>query len=839
MCLRSPTRAGRTTLAVCVGANTAIFSVVHTVMLDPLPFPQSDRLVRVFNSYPNAGAERASNSAPDYFYRRERIKAFAEVAAYQNWGHTVGEPGSPEQVLSMRVTPSFFPMLGVRPLLGRNFAEQEMDIGNEQVAILDYGFWRERYGGDPTVLGQSLRINGVPYTIVGVLPAGFTFLGQRDSRFYVPIPFPPQQRTPEALHNNSYEMIARLAPGATIEQAVAQIGALDQELTELVPIPNFAQMLADAGYNVRVLNLQHDLLRDVRPTFIMLWVGVAFVLLIGCLNITNLMLARSNVRLRELATRIAVGADRTRLSRQLLTEAVLVAVLGGLLGLAAGAGGLRLLETLGVEDLPRGAQVGIDGTVVAFSLAIAVGAGVIFGLIPLIHIFRSDLNSVFRSEGRTGSASRGAVVLRSALVTGQVAIAFILLIGAGLMFASLRAALNEDPGFQPNSVLTGYVALPDSRYPDRADRVQFIDEMLREVRALPGVAAASVTTQIPFGDNNSSSVILPEGYVPSAGESLLSPFSNVAGPDYFETMGIPLVAGRFFADTDIGETLNVIIIDDWLANRYFPDQSPLGQRMLWGTVPGADDADDEDNLYTVIGVVGKIKHNDLTESEHVGAYYFTYKQRPPGFMTLAVRTAQEPTAMTGPIRRAVAGIDPDLPLPADDGGARRRVAGDTPNADVAADDLRRRGALPGCRRYLRRAGLHRHAAHARTGDSHRHRKQPAPTVRAGGLSRRPGPWSRTRTRRPGRRASGSTHSGSAVRRPAHRPGRSGRRRRDSGSGGYRGLPAARAARYAYRSSGGVEQRVVSAAGRRLLRHGGPSRYSRTIATADEHALTRS
>jgi predicted permease len=650
------------TLAVCVGANTTIFSVVNTVLLDPLPFPQPERLVRVFNSYPNAGAERASTSAPDYFYRRERVQAFAEVAVYQNWGHTVGEPGSPEQVLSMRVTPSFFPMLGVRPLLGRNFAEEEMDIGNEQVAILDYGFWRERYGGNPNVLGQSLRINGVPYTIVGVLPAGFDFLGQRDSRFFVPIPFTPEQRTPAALHSNNYEMIARLAPGATIDQAVAQIDALDQELTELVPVANFAQMLADAGYNVRVPNLQDDLLRDVRPTFIMLWVGVAFVLLIGCLNITNLMLTRSNVRLRELATRIAVGADRKRLGRQLLTEAVLIAVLGGLLGLGAGAGGLRLLETLGVEDLPRGAQVGIDGTVVAFTLAIAVGAGILFGLIPLIHIFRSDLNSVFRSESRTGSASRSAVVLRSALVTGQVAVAFILLIGAGLMFASLRAALSESPGFQPSSVLTGYVSLPDSRYPERADRVQFIDELLREARALPGVTAASVTSQIPFGDNNSNSVILPEGYVPSAGESLLSPFSNVVGPHYFETMRIPLVAGRFFAETDIGETLNVIIIDEWLANRYFPDESPLGRRMLWGTVPGAEGAEDEENLYTIVGVVGQIKHNDLTESEHVGAYYFPYKQRPFGFVTLAVRTAQEPTTMTSTIRRTVAGIDPDLPF---------------------------------------------------------------------------------------------------------------------------------------------------------------------------------
>ncbi|HSG82697.1 MAG TPA: ABC transporter permease [Gemmatimonadota bacterium] len=650
------------TLAVCIGANVAIFSVVNRVMLDPLPFSQPDRLVRVFNSYPNAGAERASNSGPDFFFRRERVPAFEEVAVYQNWAHTVGEPGSPEQVRSMRVTASFFPILGVQPLVGRTFSEDEMAEGSERVTVLDYGFWQERYGGDPSILGQSLRINGRLYTIIGVLPEGFNFLGQRESRFYVPIPFVPEERTTERLHNNSYEMIARLAPGATIDQASEQIKTLDAALIEEWPLPNAKQLLEDAGYHVRIIDLQDDLLRDIRPTFILLWGGVAFVLLIGCLNIANLMLARSHVRMRELATRLAIGADRARLGRQLLTEAVLTAVIGGILGLTAGAGGLRLLETLGVEDLPRGAQVGIDGTVVLFTLIIAVGAGILFGLIPLVHVFKSDLNSVFRSEGRTGSASRGAVMLRSALVTGQVAIAFILLIGAGLMFASLRAVLNEDPGFEPTSVITGYVSLPDSRYPESTDRSQFTDEMLREVRALPGVMSAGVTSAVPFGGSFSSSVILPEGYVPSPGESILSPFSTIAGPGYFETMRIPLVEGRYFDDRDAEGTGNVIIIDEWLARRYFPNDSPLGRRMLWGTVPGAEDANDEENLWTIIGVVGQIKHNDLSTTEHVGAYYFSYRQRPPGSMVVVARTAIEPTSLTSPIRQAVSQIDPDLPF---------------------------------------------------------------------------------------------------------------------------------------------------------------------------------
>jgi predicted permease len=419
--------------------------------------------------------------------------------------------------------------------------------------------------------------------------------------------------------------------------------------------------MEDAGYHVEVLNLKADLLRDIRPTFIMLWVGVAFVLLIGCLNIANLMLARSNVRSKELATRMALGSDRVRLSRQLMTESVLIALLGGVLGLGLGAGGLSLVAGMGVDDLPRGAEVGIDGGVLLFTLAIAVIAGIFFGAIPLAHVFRSDLSSVFRAEGRSGTANRRMVLLRSAMVTGQVAIAFILLIGAGLMLASLRSALRVDPGFQPNSVLTGYLSLPESNYPDSDSRRQFIDELLREVRAVPGVTAASITSMIPFGNNNSSSVILPEGYMPQEGESLLSPFRTTAGPGYFEALRIPLIAGRYFDESDNEDSRQVIIIDEWLAERFFPNEIPLGKRMLSGTLPGMEE-NEEDYLFTIIGIVGSIKQYDLTEAEQVGAYYFTYKQDTPGFMTLTVRTAVEPITLTAPIRQSLAQIDPDLPF---------------------------------------------------------------------------------------------------------------------------------------------------------------------------------
>jgi predicted permease len=643
-----------------IGANTLIFSIVNKVLLEPLPFHEPHRLVRVFNSYPNAGAARGANAAPDYFFRRERVDAFQEVAAYQYWGNTVGEPGSTERVRTMRVTASFFPMLGVQPIEGRTFTEEEMEADNAQTVILGHGFWQERFGGDPAAVGQSLRVDGRAFTIVGVLGEEFRFLGERGSRFYLPIPFTAEDRSTENLHNNNYQMIARLAPEATIEQAQSQIAALDLALLDEVPYPNFGQILEDAGYHVEIHNLQADLLRDVRPTFIMLWVGVAFVLLIGCLNIATLMLARSNVRMRELATRMALGCDRMRLTRQLLTEAVLIALLGGGFGFLLGGGGLSLVRGMGVDALPRGSEVGIDAGILLFSMVVAVVTGIIFGAIPLAHVFRSDLSSVFRSESRSGTTSRSMVLLRSAMVTGQVAIAFILLIGAGLMFASLRSALNVDPGFQPNSVLTGYLSLPESDYPDADSRRQFIDAVLGDVRGLPGVTAAGITSMIPFGGGGSSSVIMPEGYVPREGESLLSPFRTTAGPGYFEALEIPLLEGRYFEESDDAEGQQVIIIDEWLARRYFPDESPLGRRMLRG-VTGITE-NQEENLYTIIGVVGDIKQFDLTESDHVGAYYFTYKQMSPTFLTLTVRTTVEPLTLTGQIREAVARVDPDLPF---------------------------------------------------------------------------------------------------------------------------------------------------------------------------------
>ncbi|HEX7051127.1 MAG TPA: ABC transporter permease [Longimicrobiales bacterium] len=649
------------TLGVCIGANVAIYSVVETVVLSPLPFEQPDRLVTIYNSYPGAGAERGDNSAPDFFFRRERVAGLEEVALFQGSASTVGEAGRVERVRSLRVTPSFFPMLGVRAARGRTFLEEEMDPGREPTVILTHGYWQERFAGSPDVVGRSLRIDGVPTTIIGVLPEDFRMPQHPDIGFVLPLTFTPEQRTLHDWHSNSYAMLGRLAAGATIEQVEAQIAALNASLIEEVPLPNVAQLLADVGFHTVVVDARDDLVRDVEPVLFLLWGGVGFVLLIGCVNIANLMLARSQARMRELATRMALGAQRARLARQILTEAVVMGLLGGGVGIGLAAVGLRLLTVVGVDELPRGAEIGLNLAVLLYTVALALAAAVLFGAIPIVHLFRSDLNRVFREEGRGATASRAAVLLRGGLVAGQVALAFLLLVGAGLLLRSFRAALEVDPGFEPEGVLTAYIALPDARYPDGDARRAFADELLRRVRALPGVTAAGITDQLPFGSTHNNSAIRPADYEPPPGESILAPKSTTAGPGYFEAMGIDLVEGRTFDERDGPGDTRAIIIDEWLARRYWPDRSPLGQRMTQA-VPG-EAADDED-LYTIIGVVETIKHEDLTAaaSDHVGAYYFSYRQRSVGSMALVVRTEAEPASLTGSIRAVLDRLDPELAL---------------------------------------------------------------------------------------------------------------------------------------------------------------------------------
>jgi predicted permease len=647
------------TLALCVGANAAIFSLVRSVLLRPLPFADSDRVVMLYNSYPNAGAARGSNGVPDYYDRREGISAFQESALYRGAGLTVGEEGSPERLQGVIATPSFFRLLGVDAALGRTFTEDEGEPGNTQKVVLSWAYWQDRLGGREDVVGTDLRVNGVAFEVVGVMPRDFLF-DSPDTRIWIPAAFTAEERSDERRHSNNWQMIARLRPGTTVEQAQAQIDALNAATD--ARFPQFSEILRNAGFHTVVRSLRQDVTRDVRGTLLLLQAGALLVLLIGCVNIANLVLVRATARHRELATRLALGAGHARLARQILTDSIVLGLMGGAVGLALGRAGLVLLEALGSAHLPRGSEIAMDGAAVMFAIALSIVAGMLFGLLPVLRLRRTDLSAVFRDEGRSGTAGRHTLSLRGLLVSAQVASAFALLIASGLLLTSFVRTLGEDPGFDTRGVLKASVSLPVTRYPDADARRVFLDRVMHAMHALPGVRSASVTNMVPFSGDNNSSAIVPEGRTPAPGESLVAPMQSFAAPGYFSTMGIEIVQGREFLESDAGDDDRVIIIDEWLARRFWPGENPIGRRVYDG--PVGVGMDDSLELYRVIGVARTIRFNDLTGDATPGHYYYPLRRSPGTTQHLIMRTdlADPAAALSTPLRSAVAAMDPDLPV---------------------------------------------------------------------------------------------------------------------------------------------------------------------------------
>ena len=640
------------TLALCIGANTAIFTVFRSVLLRLLPYPQPDGLVTMYNVYPGVGVHRGSNGVPDYLDRRQETEVFEEVALFGSSGYDVGADGAPQKLFGIYTTPSLFRLLRVPPLLGRAFVEEEATLGKEKVVVLSYGLWQQMFAGDRAVVGRDLRLTGAPYRIVGVMPASFEF-GSRDTQLWVPFAFTPQQTSDEARHSNNWNMVARLKRGVSLAQAQQRMDALNRR--NLERFPKYRKILEEARFGTRVQGLQDAMVEDIRPTLYLLQAVVAFVLLIGCVNVANLLLVRSNVRMKELAVRYSLGASRGTLGRQLLTESVLLAIVGGALGILTGIWGVRLLSYLGAEELPRGHTIHPDGMVLGFALLAAVAAGLLFGSIPLGHLFRRNLTDVFRQTERTGTAERRALRTRAAMVICQVALAFVLLIGAGLVTFSFLRVLNVDPGFRPDGVLTARVSLPRSRYAEEAQARGFFDRLLENARTLPGVVRLGMTSYLPFSGSSNSSVITIEGYARAPGEPVPVPGWNTTDADYFRVMGIPLLRGRLFQETDTAESLKVVVIDQFLARRYWPDKDPLGAKIRRGLDPGSP-------VFTIVGVVGSVKTGNLTEQNPVGLVYYYYKQIPPRSVHLAINAGRDPAALLHALRRATLQLDPELPL---------------------------------------------------------------------------------------------------------------------------------------------------------------------------------
>ena len=647
------------TLAVCIAANTATFAIVNSVLLRPLPVPDANAILLMSNQYPKAGVGVSHNSASgDYYDRLREVTAFQTQALFRFQNETLMIGESSQQVRGMLVTPALFPLLRAHPLLGRTFSNDEGEIGGEQKVILSYALWQQLYAGNKSVLGHEMKVNGRPYSIVGVMPRDFNFMNP-EVRLWLPIAFTPKEKTVH--HSNNYYNIGLLKPGATLEQVQAQVKALNAE--NLERFASLKDLLINAGFQTTVEPLQQMLVRDIKGTLYLLWGGAMFVLMIGVLNITNLALARLGLRRKDLATCMALGARRSHLVRQVMVENLLLALAGGAGGIGLGAGLLRVLSTMGLNHFPRADEVSMHLEVVIAALGMAALAGVLIGMAPIASILKYGMSNVLREEGRTGTGGKSSRRVRQGLVIAQIGFAFSLLMGAGLLLASFRQLLKVDPGYSMDGIATASTTLPKSRYANDDQLRTLMNRSLDGVRQVPGVTSAGATTMIPLGDSHSDSVILAEGYQMKPGESVISPIYVSATPGYFETMRIPLVRGRYFQESDTSSSQPVVVVDEKLAQRFWPNQDPIGHRMYQPS-DSADllKTDEHTRWLSVVGVVRSVRMEDLSTGTPTGVYYFAYSQSPERSFTLAARAVGDPESVMHSIRSKMAAIDPELAI---------------------------------------------------------------------------------------------------------------------------------------------------------------------------------
>ncbi len=636
------------TIAICLGANLAIFAVINSILLRPLPFPNADRLVTIYNTYPKAGVENDGSSITNYYERRGNIPAFESLSIYMERAETVGDPGSMQQEEIVRISPEFFTTLGVSPAIGRNFTEEET-AAQKNVIILTDAFWRQRFNSDPNILGRDTRINGIPRKIVGVLPPVFRFLSS-EARVFLPIKSDMEQRGPKARHSGGggTHMIARLKPGATIAEAQAQIDAHNDAVEKDDPE---AKMMAEAGFRSLVVPLHADHVRSIRPTLLLMQGGVFFLLLIGAVNLINLFLIRASDRAKEMAIRQSMGASRGHVVRQVVTETVLLTATGGLLGVLVGAWGTHLLQVLGANRLPLGAHIAFDGWLASIGLVGSVVLGVVIAMPIAWFNLRSHFANALQSESRTGTINRATQRLRHGFIVAQIALAFVLLAGAALLGLSLKKVMAVSPGFRPDHVLTGECTVSWDLQPER---VGIVDRLLESIRQQPGIAATGTITNIPLSGDSGKTAVTPKSYVPPPGQSVHGHYSYAVHGDYFSALGIHLSEGRFLTSADSHRAERVCVVDEDLARRYWPNGGALGQRIALG------DEKDDAQLFTVVGVVGAVKQAALTEVQGQGAVYLPYAYRDNASIFVVTRTSQHPEAFAETLRKLVRAAHPEL-----------------------------------------------------------------------------------------------------------------------------------------------------------------------------------
>ena len=630
-------------LAIGIGANTAIFSVVNTLLIQRLPYADPDRLAVVWEH--NLPRDRKNNvvSPGNFIHWREMNQVFEDIAAVgMTFNVTLTGYGEPVEIPFQYVTAQFFPILGVAPAMGRPFTVEE-DRPRSRVVVISDRLWRSRLNADPDVLNRAITLQGVGHQVVGVMPPGFSFL-DKTVDIWLPIGFPAEARTPRG---RWIMTAARLKPGVTLGQAQRDMARVAEALT--AQFPDF-----NTGWTARVVGLREQLTGDVRPALFVMLGAVAFVLLIACANVANLLLARATSRQRELAVRAALGAGRGRLVRQLLAESLVLAAIGGAAGLALAWWSLQLLRSVVADRIPvqRLEMVGLDPYVLAFTAAASLLSGLFFGLVPALTAAGPRLNDSLKEGGRTGSASRGKTA-RSAFVVVEIATALVLLVGAGLLVRSFVRLMDVDAGFETARTVTMRVALPAARYGQPVQRVQFFDRLFTRIDGVPGVQSSGAVSFLPLAGLGSATSYEVVGQpVPPLGQEPVADVRVITN-DYFKAMGIPLLRGRLFDESQPSEAQNKVIVNEALARKHWPNEDPIGRRIK---ISWNDDREDE-----IVGVVGDVRHAEL-ETEARSTTYWPFARQAYGSMTLTVRAEGEPGAVVSAIREIVREQDPDLAL---------------------------------------------------------------------------------------------------------------------------------------------------------------------------------
>ncbi|MEW6209483.1 MAG: ABC transporter permease [Acidobacteriota bacterium] len=645
-----------TVLALGIGANTSIFSVVNSVLLRPLPYENPDQLVVIKSTLPTRGITDSGISTPDFREWRNRNTTFQQMAAFSTTSYNLSGSGEPERVSGARVSSNLFSLLGIAPALGRAFTSEEETFGNHRVALISHALWQRRFAADRSVIDQSVTINGEHFTIIGVLPRGFSY-PNRSVDVWTPLSIEPGSEN-DTRGNYWLSVISRLKPGVPIAQARSEMTSIAEKIDE--------ETEGIDGMGASVTSLREETVGQVETVLWVLLAAVGFVLAVACANVANLMLARSAARQKEMAIRLSMGATRPQIIRQLLTESLLMGMAGGVIGILIAIWGVDLLVSLSPQDLPRIGEIRPDTTVFAFTLVVSIITGAIFGIVPAVNASRTDINSLLK-EGARGSSAARSSLMRNTIVALEVAVSLVLLVGAGLMINSFYRLTRVDPGFKTERTLTMLISLPRARYPEAKPELTagFFDHLITRARALPGVESVGATTSMPLTNSGWGKLFWVEGRPRPASieEVPIIQYSQVS-VDYFQTISVPLVKGRYFDEKDGRDTARVAIINEALANQVFGEEDPLGKLIFPGVPeemipPGLFPTGFRFPRFTVVGVVRDVQKNGIASQVRPEMYtlHIQGAQNTANAMYLAVRTSGDPMSIVGAIRSQVTSLD--------------------------------------------------------------------------------------------------------------------------------------------------------------------------------------